>query len=216
MNASTPNLSRREFIVATASIAGGFALTVLPRSIAMAKAPAASPEINPWIVIGADDSVTIRMPAPEAGTGNTTQAAMFVAEELHCDWHKIRIEPVPFARDAREDVYIKKSGIWSTFAGGGTQPGIMQTMLQAGASARERLRLSAATRWNVPLNEVVARQGVLSHAATQRESRYGEFAALAASVELAEEPTLKRREEWRVLTKQSPARLHVRSIVDGT
>ncbi|HEY6645344.1 xanthine dehydrogenase family protein molybdopterin-binding subunit, partial [Povalibacter sp.] len=46
--------------------------------------------------------------------------------------------------------------------------------------------------------------------------RYGEFAALAASVELAEEPTLKRREEWRVLTKQSPARLHVRSIVDGT
>ena len=216
MNASTPNLSRREFIVATASVAGGFALTVLPRSNATAKAPAAAPEINPWIVIGADDTVTIRMPAPEAGTGNTTQAAMFVAEELQCDWHKIRIEPVPFARDAREDVYIKKSGIWSTFAGGGTQPGIMQTMLQAGASARERLRLAAAKRWNVPLNEVVAREGVLSHPATQREARYGELAALAGTIELAEEPKLKRREEWRVLTKQSPARLHVRSVVDGT
>ncbi len=216
MNASTPNFSRREFIVATASMAGGFALTVLPRSNAMAKGPAAAPEINPWIVIGADDTVTIRMPAPEAGTGNTTQAAMFVAEELQCDWHKIRIEPVPFARDAREDVYIKKSGIWSTFAGGGTQPGIMQTMLQAGASARERLRLAAAKRWNVPLNEVVAREGRLSHPATQREARYGELAALAGTIELAEEPKLKRREEWRVLTKQSPARLHVRSVVDGT
>jgi isoquinoline 1-oxidoreductase beta subunit len=217
MNASSRHLSRREFMVATASVAGGFALSVLPRSGAMAKSPGQSPEINPWIVIAADDTITIRMAAPEAGTGNTTQAALYVAEELQCDWQKIRIEPLSFARDAREDhVYIGSSGTWSTFAGGGTQPEVMQTMLQAGASVRERLRVAAASSWRVPLDEVTARDGLLTHAATQRQAGYGELAAAASSVELPQEPQLKRREEWTVLRKQNPARLHLRSVVDGT
>jgi isoquinoline 1-oxidoreductase subunit beta len=217
MSASSTRLSRRDFIVATASIAGGFSLSVLPRSIAAAKPAVQSRELSPWIVIGSDDTVTIRMSAPEAGTGNTTQAAMYVAEELHCDWQKIRIEPLSFIRDAREDhVYIKSSGIWSTFAGGGTQPEVMQTLLQAGASARERLRMAAALSWNIPLTEVIARNGLLTHAATHRQARYGELAAAAANVEIPHEPQLKRREEWTVLTKQTPPRLHVRSVVDGS
>jgi isoquinoline 1-oxidoreductase subunit beta len=217
MNASSHKLSRRDFIVATASVAGGFALSVLPRSNTMAKGASQTPEINPWIVIGADDTVTIRMSATEAGTGNTTQAALYVAEELQCDWRKVRIEPLSFTRDAREDhVYIKSSGIWSTFAGGGTQPEVMQTFMQAGASARERLRHAAASHWQVPLDEVIARDGFLVHSPTQRRASYGELATAAASVELPQEPQLKRREEWTVLTKQNPARLHLRSVVDGT
>jgi isoquinoline 1-oxidoreductase beta subunit len=217
MNASSLQLSRRDFIVATASVAGGFALSVLPRSSTMAKSQGQTLEINPWIVIAADDTVTVRMSAPEAGTGNTTQAALYVAEELQCDWRKVRIEPLSFARDARENhVYTKSSGTWSTFAGGGTQREVMQTMLQAGASARERLRHAAASRWNVPLDEVIARDSLLAHAGTGRQARYGELAAAAASIELPHEPQLKRREEWTVLTKQSPTRLHLRSVVDGT
>ena len=217
MNAAPRLLSRREFMVATASVAGGFALSVMPRSMATAKSAESSREISPWIVIAADDTVTIRMSAPEAGTGNTTQAALYVAEELHCDWQKIRIEPLSFTRNAREDhLYTKSSGIWSTFAGGGTQPEVMQTMLQAGASARERLRAAAASRWNVSADEVMARDGLLTHAATQRQATYGELAQDASRIELSQEPPLKRREEWTVLTRQNPARLHLRSVVDGT
>ncbi len=217
MTLPSARLSRREFIVATASIAGGFALSVLPRSSAAATSLEHTLEMNPWIVIGSDGTVTIRMTAPEAGTGNTTQAAMYVAEELQCDWQKIRIEPLSFIRDARENhVYTKSSGIWSTFAGGGTQPEVMQTMLQAGASARERLRLAAASQWNVPVSEVVARDGLLVHDPTHRQATFGELAPAAATIELSHEPTLKPREKWTVLTKQNPPRLHLRSVVDGS
>jgi len=173
--------------------------------------------MNPWIVIGSDDIVTVRVPAPESGTGNTTQIAMYVAEELNCDWQKIRIEPLSFERDAREsNVCIKAAGVWATFAGGATQPELMQTMLQAGASARERLRLVAAQRWNVPSTEIAALEGVLTHPATNRTARYGELAADAAMVELALEPELKPRATWTLLTKKNPQRLHLRSVVDGT
>jgi hypothetical protein len=34
----------------------------------------AAAELTPWIVIGADNIVTVRVPGPESGTGKLTQA----------------------------------------------------------------------------------------------------------------------------------------------
>ena len=53
-------------------------------------------------LIGADNTVTVRVPGPESGTGNSTQAAMFVAEELGCSWDNVRVEPISFNRNTRE------------------------------------------------------------------------------------------------------------------
>ena len=131
-------MNRREFIIATSVIGGGFALSLTARGSAGAEP--SSHELGPWILIGADDTVTVRVPGPEAGCGNTTQAALFVAEELPCDWSRIRVEPLSFNRNTREgDVYLKATGIWSTFAGAGTSDDTRQALMQAGASARERL-----------------------------------------------------------------------------
>src|SRR5690242_19058631 len=87
----TPSITRREFIVATGALAGGMALALAQRPANGAAAPADS-ELTPWLVIGADDSVIVRVTAPEAGTGITTQAAMYVAEELQCAWESLRVE----------------------------------------------------------------------------------------------------------------------------
>ena len=45
--------------------------------------------------IGADDSVTILLKHSEMGQGVATSLAMVLAEELGCDWSKVRVEHAP-------------------------------------------------------------------------------------------------------------------------
>src|SRR5690349_3082515 len=144
-----PSLTRREFLVATSEIGGGMALAIFPRMAHAALDPPAPTELTPWLTISPDDIITIRAPGPEAGTGNTTQTALYVAEELPCDWAQVRVEPISFNRNVREGVYLSATGIWSTFAGAGASGEVMKTLMQAGASARERLRAAAAAQWKV-------------------------------------------------------------------
>jgi len=209
-------MNRRDFIVATGAWAGGMGLSILQRPANAAQPPAGA-ELTPWIVIGADDSVTVRLTAPEAGTGITTQVAMYVVEELQCAWEQIRLEPISYARNARQgNAYLAASGVWSTFAGGAGQPEVMQTMMQVGASARERLRAAAAQRWKVPVAEVDVRAGELRHERSARRARFGELAAAAATVRLKKEPALKSPEQWTFLNRQTPTRLHTKAMVDGS
>src|SRR5678816_4027664 len=134
--------------------------------------------LTPWLTISPDDIITVRTPGPEAGTGNTTQAALYVAEELACDWDQVRVEPISFNRNVREgDLYLGATGIWSTFAGAGASGELMKTLMQAGANARERLRAAAAAQWKVPLEQIEARSGAMSHARSKRQASYGELAA---------------------------------------
>ena len=210
-------LSRREFLVATSVVGGGMALALIPRAASAAPEAGALPELTPWLTISPDNTVTVRVPGPEAGTGNTTQSALYVAEELSCDWSKIRVEPISFNRNVREnDLYLGATGIWSTFAGAGASGELMKTLMQAGASARERLRAAAAAQWKVPLEEIDTRAGALLHARSNRHASYGELAARAARVKLPQEPTPKPREQWTLLTKQTLPMIHARAVVNGS
>jgi isoquinoline 1-oxidoreductase subunit beta len=209
-------VTRREFIVAASVIGGGMAIGLVPRANAAADGSVAA-ELTPWIVIGADNVVTVRVPGPESGTGNSTQAAMFVAEELNCAWDDVRVEPISFNRNSREgNLYLGATGIWSTFAGAGASGDVMKALTQAGASARERLRAAAAARWKVPLREIEAAAGVLVHTKSKRRASFGELAAVAATIKLPEEPVPKPRERWSLLTRQKLPMVHARSVVDGT
>ena len=203
--------------MATSVIGGGMALAIVPR-VGNAAAGAPGPaELTPWLTISPDDIITVRTPGPEAGTGNTTQAALYVAEELGCEWTKVRTEPISFNRNVREkDLYLGATGIWSTFAGAGASGDVMKTLMQAGASARERLRAAAAAQWKVPLEEVEARAGVMTHTRSKREARFGQLAARAATIKLPKEPTPKPLEQWTVLTKKTLPMVHARSVVNGS
>ena len=60
-------------------------------------------EINAWIVISPDDTVTIRIAQTELGQGVWTSNAMMVSEELQCDWSKVRPQYASANRDAQRD-----------------------------------------------------------------------------------------------------------------
>jgi isoquinoline 1-oxidoreductase beta subunit len=222
-----PTISRRQFIVSCAALGGGMALGIVDADSAEAaflgRLPwadtdaMAGSEINPWISIGPDDIVTVRVATPEIGNGTMTQTPMLVAEELACDWNKIRAEFAPPSRDYRENgVYALGEAPTGYFSGRSTSPERMKLLLQMGASARERLKAAAAAEWKVPVEEIAVKDSVLTHTPTSRTLRYGEVAAKAASVKLPVEPAPKPQSEWTLLGKASPAKLNIPQIVNGS
>src|SRR5262245_22168929 len=107
------DVSRREFLATVAAAHGAFVLGFWMPDKTQAQTPAAkpsgawyedpaTPEVNAWIVVSPDETVTIRIAQTELGQGVWTSNAMMVAEELQCDWAKVRPQYASANRDARE------------------------------------------------------------------------------------------------------------------
>lgn len=135
---------------------------------------------------------------------------MIVAEELGCDWSKVRAEYASASRNLRENAYGRM------LTGGSSAVRQSREFLQqAGASARERLIAVAAARWDVAPNTCIARDSVVTHAASGRKLRYGELAADAAKMRLANEPAIKTPDQYTLIGKPM-ARLDTPSKLNGT
>ena len=99
-------VSRREFLKATGMAGGGLMLAIGlgergamgGRLAAAEEAAAPAPKIYPpaaFVRIGEDDRVTIVVGKLEFGQGVLTSMPMLIAEELDCDWSKVRSEHAP-------------------------------------------------------------------------------------------------------------------------
>src|SRR5580704_14741693 len=203
------NFTRRHFILTATSAAGGLmvgigtapaeAATVVAQPWNDDNAYAAN-EIDAWIAIDPDDSILIRYQRSEMGQGSMTALPMIIAEELQCDWSKVRIEYASSTRSIRENrVY------GDMFSHGSMSVRQSQKkMQQVGASARERLIAAAAARWNVVAAECMAAQSVVIHRPSGRTLRYGELATDAAKVTLTEEPVIKTPAQFTFIPRPMP------------
>jgi isoquinoline 1-oxidoreductase subunit beta len=209
-------VSRRTVIRTMVGAGGGLILGFhIPDALAAAVAPQpwTTPtdgvEINAWLTIDADGTVTIRVPHTEQGQGALTSVAMLVAEELDVPWESIQAVFADMNRHVNDgEEYIVTSTHGSQLVRD-QHPHIMQ----AGASARERLKAAAAEAWGVGRAGVTARQGRLSSG--ERNAAYAEFAAAAAGIRLEEEPAIKTPEEWWLLGRPIP-RLDAAVKSDGS
>jgi len=215
-------LSRRHFILTAATTAGGFMIGIgaAPGRARAATVPAqpwnddnayAANEIDAWIAIDPDDSILIRYQRSEMGQGSMTALPMMIAEELQCDWSKVRIEYASPNRNLRENnVY------GPMFSNGSRSVRASQKMMQqVGASGRERLIAAAAARWNVPASECRAAASVVTHQPSGRTLRYGELAAEAAKVVLGKEPAIKTPAQFTFIPRPMP-RVDVVHKTDGS
>ena len=213
------SITRRHFVVASASAAGGLAISVAFPGLADAASigaqawgPEIMPnEINAFLAIDPDGSILIRSPHQEMGQGAITALPMIVAEELECDWSKVKVEYASPARNLREkNVY----GEMTTVGSRGVRTS-WQMLLQAGASARERLIAAAAQRWNVSPSDCEAANSKITHKATGRSFDYGALAADAANIKLDKEPTIRTPDQFKLIGKRL-ARLDTPLKINGS
>jgi isoquinoline 1-oxidoreductase subunit beta len=198
-------LSRRSFIQASLSAAGGLMIAAVAPEFAGATSLSGEPwspetgatpdEINAFVIIDPDNSITLRVAKSEMGQGVMTSMAMIVAEELECDFGKVKVESASAHRNLVDNNVYQSMG-----TGGSSSVRRSRVFLQqAGASARARLVAAAAARWGVEPAACVASAGVVRHEASGRSATYGELAAGAAKVKLAAEPPIKTPEHFQLI-----------------
>ena len=225
---ATPEMSRRQFVVTTLAVGGGFALGIsfLEHGAEGAAATVAAKisgrpweslagardvEVGPWLMIAPDDTVTIRIGQSEMGQGVITSCAKMVAEELECDWSKVRAEYASVNRHFRENKVYRRLTTNSSSSVRLGRPYLQQ----AGASARERLMAAAAQTWGAARSDLTVKDGVITHTPTGRTLRYGQVAQKAAAISLPAEPKIKTPDQYTLLKKPTKL-LEVPPKVDGS
>jgi len=204
MSQSAILLDRRGFLKTSAAGATGlcigFYLPLRQELPASASPDAQMPvPLNAWVHIGTDDVVTILIDKSEMGQSILTGLSMLVAEELECDWEKIRTEFAPAG-----NAYINPQfGIQGTGASSATRTSWIP-LRKAGAAARMMLLEAAAQNWGVDKAECRAENGVVLHAASNRRLSYGSLAEAAVGLPVPRNIPLKDPKQFRIIGK--PAR----------
>jgi isoquinoline 1-oxidoreductase beta subunit len=195
-------VSRRGFLKASASSAAGLVIGFyLPgRSVLALAEEGAAPQApklpapNAFLRIGSDESITVLLAHSEMGQGIWTTLPILIAEELECDWSKIRVEHAPAAPAYAHTAFgMQMTGgsttTWSEF----------DRYRQVGALAREMLIQAAAKQWGVDPQSCRTANGFVTHG-SERLS-YGKLAAAARELSPPTSVKLKAAKEWKRIGK---------------
>jgi isoquinoline 1-oxidoreductase subunit beta len=189
-------ISRRELLRTTAASAAGLVVAFhIPRVLRAAPAAApALPPVNAFLRIGADDSVTVLIAHSEMGQGIWTGLAMVIAEELECDWSKVRSEHAPAA-----PVYAHPAfGIQMT-GGSSTTWSEFDRYRTVGATAKDMLVRAAAAKWKVPPASCRAANGMVTHGNGKAQLSYGALAQAAMALAPPKAVKLKDPKDWKLI-----------------
>jgi isoquinoline 1-oxidoreductase beta subunit len=198
---SIENLSRRGFLQGSAALTLGFCLPALSGNAAAGARLSAHFELNAFLRIGADNTVTVISKHLEMGQGTYTGLATILAEELDASWKTVRVEGAP------ADAKRYNNLLWGPAQGTGGSTAMANSWEQlrkAGATGRAMLVAAAARKWKVPAAEITVSEGVLSHAASKRKATFGELAGAAARESLPAAVALKDPKDFRLIGKAAP------------
>jgi isoquinoline 1-oxidoreductase beta subunit len=204
-------MRRRTFLLAGLGAGGALMLgwsLVPPRQRLRGSAAPALPggaiPLNGWLAVSPDDTVTIVSPKSEMGQGIHTALAMLVAEELSCDWSRVRVahsgvdaiyynqaaivDGLPFHEDLDGNPLVRgvrwltaktmrEAGVMMT-GGSSSVRDCWEVARLAGATARVAFVQAAATRWGVAESDCTVADGVVRSA--KGTLRFGELLAEAS------------------------------------
>ena len=191
-------LSRRAFVLSSAAAGTGLALGFhFPAGAQSAGTD--TPEVNAWVVVQTDETCIIRVARAEMGQGTHTGLAQLVAEELDCDWSRVKVQMVSAGQN------LARKRVWRDMSTGGSRGirGSQDYMRQGGAAARTVLLQAAANQWGVAVSEVTVSKGVITHTGTGRKLTYGKVASAAAKLTAPDPKTLVLRDprQWKIAGK---------------
>ena len=235
--------TRRAFLIGSATVAGGVAFgTYLvqrdPGNPNLASLPDGAASFNPWVMIG-PEKITLITPHQDIGQGAVSMQAALIAEEMDLDWADFETSfgvPSPAywntamagegapvlpwdqsfgARAMRSAMgsLIKVMGVQGT--GGSTStPDSYTKLREAGAMARETLKLAASQRTGVPVADLTTESAavVLPDGTT---IAYTELAAEAAGLDPVRGTPLRDPSTWRLIG-QPMQRMDIAAKSTGT
>jgi len=193
-------VDRRQFLKSSAAMTGGLVIAFwLPAGkggYARAQAPAAAPiPPNAFLRIDKDGTCTVMVKHLEFGQGVTTSLPMLVAEELECDWAKVRAELAPAAPQYAHTVF----GVQMT-GGSSSVINSYDQLRTVGAQARTMLMQAAANQWKVKVSEVRAEKGFVLGPGGRKLS-YGQLADAAGKLPAPEKVALKPAKDFKLIGK---------------
>jgi len=217
MKDSSINNSRRNFIKSSTLAGGGLLLSFSwfascksdMEELQNMELPEHWYDFNSYLKIGNNGVVTIFSPNPEFGQNVMTSMPMIVADELDVAWGNVIVEQAPYNKDKYP------GGAFGQFTGGSR--GIMskwKPLRTAGATAKQLLKEAAAQQWQVPVDEIKTKLGVLYHEASNNQSTYGELANVASTLPVPENIILKKVNEFGIIG-QSKKNVEAKNIVTG-
>jgi isoquinoline 1-oxidoreductase subunit beta len=203
--------SRRHLLQRAAYLGGGFVLALTLPSVRGSSRAAANSgsQLNAWLRIGTDDSITILVDRSEMGQGVYTALPTLIAEELEVDPSQVKIVAAPVG-----EAYVNALNGGQITGTSNSVPEAWEKLRKAGAQARSMLITAAARRWQVDPSSCHASNGRITNA-SGKTARYGELAEVAAKVPVPKEVPLKSPSEFRLIGKPL-ARLDTPSKVNGT
>ncbi|MGH9680342.1 MAG: molybdopterin cofactor-binding domain-containing protein [Candidatus Acidiferrales bacterium] len=212
MNFIAQGLGRRSFLKVSAAGTTGLVIGFYLSGVSNLKAaaPGAAPiALNAWIHIGTDDLVTIYIDKSEMGQSILTGLAMIAADELDCDWKKVRTEFAP-----ADKVYINpRFGVQGT-GGSSATPTSWGPLRKASATARALLIEAAARKWGVSASECRAENSKVLHTTTKKSLSYGSLVEAAAKLPVPQDAPLKEPTDYNLIGKPLK-RLDTPDKVDG-
>src|ERR1044071_1502440 len=150
-------LSRREFLKGTGALIVSFNLFP-PASLVYGQGRAAAEgepdptQLDSWIAIGADGSITVFTSKVELGTGIETALAQIAAEELDVPWQRIKGDMGDTTKTIDQ----------ATTSGSRTIERAGPQVRQAAAAARKELLRLASEKLGAPAEKLTVRNGVVS------------------------------------------------------
>jgi isoquinoline 1-oxidoreductase beta subunit len=209
-------MDRREFFRTTGALSFAIALGAQGARLLSEAQAATVREVNAWVRIAADGTVTILTAGAEMGQGSMTSLPLIVAEEMDADWSKVKLEWAP--ADPAVYGYTVRGEQRMTIAGSRAVMSYYDQLRVAGAQVRKVLLASAAQKWNTDAKSLLTEPGYVVDPATGRKLGYGEIAAFAsvpATLPAVDKSELKRKEDFRLIGKAMPRR-DVPAKVNGT
>lgn len=191
------SINRRSFLKSSALAGGGLMISFTWLSAFRPDDKISSPdlpgewiEINGYIKITPDNIIKILNPNPEFGQNVMTSLPMMIAEELEADWQKIVVE-----MGQHDSVKLGPQ-----FTGGSNSCRMYwKPLREAGAAARNMLMQAAAQTWNVPVEEVTAKNAMLYHEKSGKSGTYGSFATTASALPVPKGMKLKAPKDFKIV-----------------
>ena len=211
-NGDLVNLSRRDFIKGSSSLAVGLFLfggaDALADSSVAGLTAVKDGDVAPnlFIKITPHNTVELTVHRSEMGQHVWTALAQILVEELEANWEQVEI--------AQAEGH-PKYGDQNTDGSRSIRYNFTRFRL-IGASVRTLLEKAAAKKWGVPADTCRAERGEVTHANSGEKATYGDLVAVARDLPMPKLETieLKDREDWRSIAK--PIRsLTTPSIVRG-